>query len=313
MSKTQPHITVCVPTFNCQKYVRRCLSSISAQTYRHISIEIVDDASTDKTLDIISEFKLNSDMDVSIFRHTKNSGGMGQAVKESMDRCCNPFYMWMASDDELDPVYIENLIGILLDNENVDYAYSDFALIDESSNRLGTWKYPHITYPSLLKHVTDTLSGVLPMVGVFRTSFFRSKNLSFELAYRESFSSDTLNSLNYMKHGMEISRLNRPLFKYRKHDTQTSHRAKARFLSDVRVLQYIFTHHLEGLRNFTDPTIRRFFECVNASAEHNVIRFKLDAKSRDAILKSVEYTELLSEAAHCVSSALICQHLSELK
>ncbi|WP_347131582.1 glycosyltransferase family 2 protein [Streptococcus thermophilus] len=50
-----PLISIIVPTYNVEKYIRTCIESILAQTYRNVEVIIVNDGSTDQLLAVISD------------------------------------------------------------------------------------------------------------------------------------------------------------------------------------------------------------------------------------------------------------------
>ena len=53
---TEKKISVIVPAYNVEKYIRRCLDSLVNQTYPNLEVIVVNDGSTDRTGDIIEEF-----------------------------------------------------------------------------------------------------------------------------------------------------------------------------------------------------------------------------------------------------------------
>ncbi len=54
---SQPLVTVLMPVYNAEKYVGETMASTLNQTYRHFEFLIIDDGSTDKSLEIINSFK----------------------------------------------------------------------------------------------------------------------------------------------------------------------------------------------------------------------------------------------------------------
>ena len=52
-----PLVSICIPVYNAEETIERTLSSVVGQTYRNIEIIVVDNLSTDRTLEIVREFK----------------------------------------------------------------------------------------------------------------------------------------------------------------------------------------------------------------------------------------------------------------
>ena len=71
-----PAITICVPTFNGEKYLRPCLDSILHQTYGDFELLLVDDCSKDSTLSILDDYK-RMDARVRVIRNPRNLGLVG--------------------------------------------------------------------------------------------------------------------------------------------------------------------------------------------------------------------------------------------
>ena len=55
-----PLVSICIPTYNSEKYIEQMLTTISNQTYKNIEVIISDNFSTDKTFDILQSYKKNS-------------------------------------------------------------------------------------------------------------------------------------------------------------------------------------------------------------------------------------------------------------
>ena len=71
--KHTPLISIIVPVYNTENYLERCINSILAQTYENLEIIIVDDASTDKSAELMCVLK-NRDERIRCIRHKKNMG-----------------------------------------------------------------------------------------------------------------------------------------------------------------------------------------------------------------------------------------------
>ena len=96
--RQDPKVSVVVPVYNVGKYLRRCLSSITAQTLREIEIICIDDGSTDNSSEILSECAAQ-DSRISVV--SQNNQGAARARNIGLDRATGTWLLVFDSDDIL--------------------------------------------------------------------------------------------------------------------------------------------------------------------------------------------------------------------
>ena len=74
-----PKISIVIPVYNVEKYVSKCLQSVVNQTYRNLEIIIVNDGSTDNSVEIVKKYKK---IDQRIKLINKENGGLGIMSKK---------------------------------------------------------------------------------------------------------------------------------------------------------------------------------------------------------------------------------------
>lgn len=245
MSFITPHpplIEICVPVFNGTNFLEDCLRSIQNQTFKDFKCIIVDDNSSDHSRLIAKQFT-EHDPRFILNSHVSNSGGFGKAVQESMHTCRATYFSWLAHDDCAHPTFLERSLEYLENNRHIDYAYTDLTLLNEKGGCFGKWDYPKSwEYTAYTKYVYRTLSGKLPMNGVFRVEALVSKGLSWVLHRGESFSSDTITAIDMLWKGLRVGKSNAELC-YRIHKSNSSKSTSQRLISDINVIHYIYTYH----------------------------------------------------------------------
>lgn len=100
-------ISVIVPVYNVEKYLRQCLDSVVNQTYRDLEILIVDDGSTDSSGAICDEYK---DKRIQVY-HTENHG-LSAARNYALDRAHGDYIAFLDSDDWLEETALGQFITI---------------------------------------------------------------------------------------------------------------------------------------------------------------------------------------------------------
>lgn len=115
MTMSKPLISIGIPVYNGEKTIGAALRALCAQTYSQIEIIISDNASLDKTVEVIESF---NDQRIKLFRQSHNIGATKnfEFVKE---HATGEFFMWHSHDDWLDVDYIEKCLQLLLADKNV--------------------------------------------------------------------------------------------------------------------------------------------------------------------------------------------------
>lgn len=108
-----PLISVIVPVYKVEPYLRRCLESICGQSYRNLEILCVDDGSPDNSIDILREFA-QKDNRIRVIR--KPNGGLSSARNAALDIAQGEWVTGVDSDDWLEPGIYEKAVACLSDD-----------------------------------------------------------------------------------------------------------------------------------------------------------------------------------------------------
>lgn len=123
-------ISVIVPVYNVENYLRRCIDSILNQTYQNLEIILIDDGSTDSSSIICDEYANMYDRIVVI--HKKN-GGLSDARNTGLKKMSGTYFICVDSDDYILPNCIEYLYGLAIEY-NADIAICNHTFSFENGN-----------------------------------------------------------------------------------------------------------------------------------------------------------------------------------
>jgi glycosyl transferase, family 2/glycosyl transferase family 8 len=123
-------ISIIVPIYNVEKYLRQCLDSIMNQTYRNFECLLINDGSPDNSADICREY-VSKD---SRFRYfEKENGGISSARNLGIEHSKGEYITFIDSDDWVDSDYLEVLYNSLVD-ERADIAISTYKQFNMDDN-----------------------------------------------------------------------------------------------------------------------------------------------------------------------------------
>ncbi|MET0944469.1 MAG: glycosyltransferase family 2 protein [Flavobacterium sp.] len=126
-------VSIITPTYNAEKFITETLKSVQNQTYQNWEMILVDDASTDKTIKIISDFA-EKDSRIKLFKLEKNSGN-GFARNVALKKAVGKYIAYLDADDLWFPNKLEKQIEFLKEN-NLHFTFSFYDCIDEEGNSL---------------------------------------------------------------------------------------------------------------------------------------------------------------------------------
>lgn len=67
-----PQLSVCIPTYNCAKFLRKVVESVLMQAYQNLEILIIDNCSTDETVTLAEEFISSSSRNIRFYKNDRN-------------------------------------------------------------------------------------------------------------------------------------------------------------------------------------------------------------------------------------------------
>lgn len=124
-------VSIIVPIYNVEKYLRQCLDSILRQTFRPLEIILVNDGSTDGSDTICQEY---AEIDERIVYLKKENGGVSDARNVGLDAVTSDYVLFIDSDDWIEPTYVEVLYE-KIEEYQADIVFQNYTSFnDEDSN-----------------------------------------------------------------------------------------------------------------------------------------------------------------------------------
>ena len=225
-----PTVSVVTAAYNSAEYIERALESVGGQTMDERRIEhiVVDDGSTDETVELVESFESPS---VRLIEKEKNSGNGTVACNRGIERARGEYVTVLDSDDKFLPTLLERSCEILETNEGLDFVYPDY----------------YEQFPDGERRVVETGEDIMNTVKVgmlHRTDRLHEfGSYDSEMIFAEY---DLL--LRYLDAGLDGFHVPDPLFVYHRQSnsvTSDSKRVKAgkaelreKYGEDIRIREY---------------------------------------------------------------------------
>ncbi len=191
-AKMNPLVSVIIPTYNRELYIGDCIQSVIDQSYRPIELMLVDDGSTDKSIEIVKQYqdKVNTANDFKLILLQQANSGAPRARNYGFEQAKGTYIMWLDSDDLLLPHKIESQVNAF--EEDTDVVYSRAQFFNEKPDNLmqefwgrppqgdssDYFEFPWQTMYALYK------KSALEKFGVWREDLSLSDDWEFSLRYK---------------------------------------------------------------------------------------------------------------------------------
>lgn len=244
-------VSIIVPVYNVQKYIRRCLDSIINQTYKTLEIILIDDGSTDDSGKICDEYAKKDNR--IIVKHNTNRG-VSYARNYGIKLANGQYLSFIDPDDYVDLDYIENLLRPMLEDDydlvvcNIKHVYTNKIINNALQVNMLTNNYYNDFY------LLDILRAT-PVNKLFRSNIIKLFDLKF--FENSSYSEDRIFNYHYGNHVKKYKYLNKAMYYY---------------------------CHREEMSLSKRKTLKSFKSALIALEEEKIFLFKNNVKKKTIIL-----------------------------
>ena len=200
-------VTVVTPTWNSAEYIRATIESVQAQTYQNWEMIIVDDCSTDNTVEIVNQLAAN-DTRIKLYCLSKNQGAAlarNRAIEEATGR----YIAFLDADDIWKPQKIERQLQFMKNN-NYAFSCTSYEIINDKG--IKTNKIIHM--PAKVNYKKFLVYNILQTIGIMIDTKIIDKKIIYMPNVR--ISEDAATWLKILKHYEYCYGLNENLAEYRR-------------------------------------------------------------------------------------------------
>ncbi len=262
-------VSIIIPVYNAEKYLKECLESALNQTYNEIEIIAVDDGSTDNSLNILKKY---SDK-IKII--SKENGGTASALNHGIKNMKGEWFKWLSADDILYPDAVLELINAakLLPNKkyvlyaNYDIINSQGEIIDQmiepNYNKLDSFSVNVILLDHFIGNGTTSLihKSIIDEFGMFNETIGYKEDYELWLRYN-------------LLHNCNIHLVPKNLAKYRVHKKQlSSEKASVSLLQNNNIRKFILDKITPEERDKYEKAIKNYQKTKSlASRSRHILR-----------------------------------------
>ena len=204
MNDNTPLVSIITPSYNASSYIVETIESVLSQTYENWEMIVVDDCSSDETLNILNKY-LEKDKRIKLISNKMNMGA-AQSRNRAIEISEGKYIAFLDSDDLWLGKKLEKQIA-LMEAENLMLSYTSYYTINEDSETLSTfYAQDKVNYFDMLK--TSSIGTLTTIYNVEKLGKFYFDDIGHE---------DYVMKLQILKQIPYAKGLNEPLAKYRIH------------------------------------------------------------------------------------------------
>lgn len=291
-------VSVIMPVYNAEKYVKQTVESILNQSYQDFELVVVDDCSTDKSMQIIKEL---NDKRIKIYSNEKNKG-IAYTRNRALE-LANGEYIAIMDDDDIAPVYrLEEEADFLSKHLEYDVVAGNTYIIDENGTVKGMFE-------RVLRN-PDIIRGTLIFQNIYgnSTAMFRKEFIEkYDIRYRENMcgAEDYMFWGECSLHG-RITAMDKVMMCWRKHQKNQTNKMKNENIEKRKsaissIQKYLLDNNGFRLSKSKYEDFFRFF------SEDGELRNKEDIKLLYEILDELVMQARRKKMEFCEEFSVVCR------
>jgi glycosyltransferase involved in cell wall biosynthesis len=160
-----PRVTIGMPVYNGERFLEKAIRSILGQTFGDFELLVSDNASTDRTVEIVRDHAVR-DSRISLHVNSMNAGAAPN-YNALVPRARGEFFKWAAHDDVLAPAYLERCVHALDGDPAAVLAYPTTVMIDADDRPTGAdpWDRVSVRAASPAERFRSFLLAAWPQLG----------------------------------------------------------------------------------------------------------------------------------------------------
>lgn len=144
MSQEYPKVSLVVPVYNAEDYIAEAIESVLAQSYNDVELIVVDDGSSDGSLEIINTYASRCTV------ISQENRGQSAALNAGWQMSTGDILGYLSADDKLESSAVERLVSAWKSQPAAVMVYPDYWLIDESSRAIRLVEAPSFDYADVV-------------------------------------------------------------------------------------------------------------------------------------------------------------------
>ena len=133
MSEKNPAITIAVPSYNHGRYIGRTIGSLFEQTYRNFEIIVIDDGSTDNSVEVIQK-TLDENRELAVTFETQENKGLSVTLNRALTMARGRYFGFLPSDDFFHPRKLERQMELLDNHPSLAGCFTWQEVVDAQGN-----------------------------------------------------------------------------------------------------------------------------------------------------------------------------------
>lgn len=229
-------ISIIIPVFNAEKYLKECLESIVNQTYRDIEIVLINDGSTDDSEAICKKY---SALDSRIKYIEKVNSGVMDTRVVGFNNCTGEYIYSVDSDDVVDLNCVQKIIDIIAATSADIVCFNGYKFFEDTKNKtdmcngiVGVFDSEQIK-SNILKNCIGGIPGVKTIDNSLCLKFIRRELIEFSLKYcnqKIAFGEDMLISFISIANANKIVFIDDKFYYYRQFQEQSTKKYKTNLI-----------------------------------------------------------------------------------